>query len=186
MEEGILDLTEDHFEIEFRAVRKDGTIAYLVDRGYAQRNENGQLVRLIGATQDVTQRKLVEMKLKEEQLLHHRKITDAVISAQENERRHIGAELHDNVNQILTSAMLFVNLAESEPNDKNAFLRQAKAILGNAVTEIRKLSHSLIPPSLNAESLADALTRILDNTRRAGLAVDLEITRSTKPFSPKK
>lgn len=177
MKDGILDLTEDHFEIEFRAVKKNGSIAYLVDRGYAMRDEHGRIVRLIGATQDVTQRKLAEMKLKEEQSRHHRQVTDAVISAQENERRHIGAELHDNVNQILTSAMLFLNLAESEQKEKTTLLKQAKAILGNAVSEIRKLSHSLIPPSLNAESLTDALTRIVDNTRRSGLNVHSEITR---------
>lgn len=175
--EGIFNLPDDHFEIEFRVVKQDGSIAYLLDRGYALRDENGKLVRLIGATQDITQRKLAEMKLKEEQVLRHQEITDAVISAQENERRYIGAELHDNVNQILTSAMLYLNLAESEQSGKTSLLRQAKAILGNAVSEIRKLSHSLIPPSLNAESLTDALTRILETAKRSGLTIYSEITQ---------
>jgi signal transduction histidine kinase len=174
--EGVFNLPDDHFEIEFRVVKKDGSIAYLLDRGYALRDENGKLVRLIGATQDITQRKLAEIKLKGEQLMRHREVTDAVISAQENERRHIGAELHDNVNQILTSAMLYLNLAETEQANKTSLLKQAKEILGNAVSEIRKLSHSLIPPSLNAESLTDALTRILDTAKRSGLTVESEIT----------
>jgi two-component system sensor histidine kinase UhpB len=177
LKNSIEELASDHFEIEFRVVKKNGSIAYLSDRGYVVRDENGSVVRLIGATQDVTQRKLAEMKLKEEQLRHHREVTDAVISAQENERRHLGAELHDNVNQILTSAMLFLNLAESEEKDKTTLLKHARGILGNAMNEIRKLSHSLIPPSLNAESLSEALTRIVDNTRKSGLTVHSEVTR---------
>jgi signal transduction histidine kinase len=177
IKEGIFDFPDDHFEIEFRVMKEDGSIAYLLDRGYVLRDENGKIVRLIGATQDITQRKLAEIKLKEEQLIRHRQITEAVIFAQENERRHVGAELHDNVNQILTSAMLYLNLAEGEQTNKTPFLKQAKNILGNAVSEIRKLSHSLIPPSLNAESLTDALTRILDTARRSGLSVQSEITK---------
>jgi two-component system, NarL family, sensor histidine kinase UhpB len=175
MKENIPNSADDYSELEYRAIRKDGNTVYLLDRGYALRDENGKVVRLIGATQDNTHRKLAEMKLQQEQVLHHKKITDAVIIAQENERRHIGAELHDNVNQILTSAMLFLNLAEAEQHDKTPLLTQAKNILGTAVNEIRKISHSLIPPSLNAESLTDALTRIVENIKRSGIEVQAEI-----------
>jgi len=159
----------DHFQLEFRMLRKDGSIAYVVDKGYVIRDESGRPVRLIGATQDITLRKETELKLQEEQALKHKQITDAVIIAQENERNYLGAELHDNVNQILTSAQLYLNLATNEKENKDSFLKQAEKILGSAIKEIRKLSHTLIPPTLSSQTLVEALDNLCDTTEKSGL-----------------
>ena len=51
------------FEHEFRMKRDDGSWAYVVDRGYMIRDQHGKPLRLIGATQDITESKLAELKV---------------------------------------------------------------------------------------------------------------------------
>jgi PAS domain S-box-containing protein len=48
------------FEHEYRIVRPDGTVRWICDRGYPERNPAGHIVRFAGVAQDVTERKLAE------------------------------------------------------------------------------------------------------------------------------
>ncbi len=51
------------YSYEVRMIRKDGSILWTHVRGHANRNEEGSLVRLIGATVDVTDRKRADERL---------------------------------------------------------------------------------------------------------------------------
>ena len=51
----------------------------------------------------------------DEQVQRHKAITQASIAAQELEKTNISRELHDNVNQILMSAKLFMDTAKRTP-----------------------------------------------------------------------
>ena len=64
------------FSIEYRFRRPDGVYAYVYDRGYALRNEAGRVIRMIGATQDISQRKRVEQKMEKEKGL-----SDSIINS---------------------------------------------------------------------------------------------------------
>ncbi len=50
---------------EYRFRRRDGTYAYIYDRGFMLRNPEGRAVRMIGAMQDITARKKTEEALRE-------------------------------------------------------------------------------------------------------------------------
>ena len=54
----------ENFEIQCRVIRNNGTFAYIIDRGYAIRNEDGEAIRLVGVTQNVTEQKESEEKLR--------------------------------------------------------------------------------------------------------------------------
>ncbi|MBL7749325.1 MAG: PAS domain S-box protein, partial [Chitinophagaceae bacterium] len=54
----------DFFEIECRVLRGDGTYAHIHDKGYIIRNEEGKAIRLVGASSDITQKKLAEEELR--------------------------------------------------------------------------------------------------------------------------
>ncbi len=56
---------ELYWEDEYRFRRSDGTYAYVFDKGYIIRNTEGKPERMIGATQDVSQRKESEALLVE-------------------------------------------------------------------------------------------------------------------------
>lgn len=54
---------ENLFEAEYRVVKEDGTYAFIYDRGYIIRDERGKPLRVIGASQDITERKNAEQKV---------------------------------------------------------------------------------------------------------------------------
>ncbi len=133
---------------------------------------------ILALANNVTEKVLLEQKLKEEQVKKQLEITQAVIGAQEKERQQIGAELHDNVNQILASSRLYLGLAKRDIKLPNSFLDETEILITSAIAEIRSLSHSLIPPSLNDSELAEALANIIVIVTKTGsLKVDFDFKR---------
>lgn len=63
------DPNEYYWEDEYRFLRTNGEYAYVYDRGYILRDENGRPVRIIGASSDISERKLAEEKVKAERNL---------------------------------------------------------------------------------------------------------------------
>ncbi|QNA45282.1 hybrid sensor histidine kinase/response regulator [Lacibacter sediminis] len=59
------DKSATHFEEEYRFLRGDGEYIYVIDKGYAVRNEQGQVIRIIGSLQDITESKKAEAQLRE-------------------------------------------------------------------------------------------------------------------------
>lgn len=55
------------FNIEFRCVWPDGTIRWLLERGDVVRDQNGAPLNMLGVVQDITERKLVELKILQQQ-----------------------------------------------------------------------------------------------------------------------
>lgn len=49
---------------EYRFLKADGRYAYIYDKGFIIRNEKGEAIRMIGATQDISSRKKIEEELK--------------------------------------------------------------------------------------------------------------------------
>ena len=60
----VIDRGGAHWSAEYRFRNADGTYAAVLDRGYAVR-EGGATVRLVGAMQDVTERRRIEGRLRE-------------------------------------------------------------------------------------------------------------------------
>ena len=57
------------YDIEFRVVRPDGDVRWVWSRGFPVRNDRGEVYRIAGITEDITERKRAE---RERQLLHDR------------------------------------------------------------------------------------------------------------------
>lgn len=85
------------------------------------------------------------IRLEEELILQKQQLVEAVLNAQENERKTIGAELHDNINQVLTAVKLNLSLA-AEYKDNKALIQKCEKNIEVVMEEIRKLSKQLILP----------------------------------------
>ncbi len=52
-----------HWKAEYRYKRADGSYAFIFDRGYIIRDTNGKAIRMVGAMQDITERKQAEKEM---------------------------------------------------------------------------------------------------------------------------
>ena len=92
---------------EYRYLKADGNFANVIDKAIILRDETGKAYKVIGAIQDITQQKRLEQELLANELERQKAINQATIDTQEQERSEIGKELHDNVNQVLTTTKLY-------------------------------------------------------------------------------
>lgn len=121
--------------------------------------------------ENITAKVKLEKAFEEERNKKQFEITEAVISAQERERKEIGGELHDNVNQILAGSLLYLGLAKSTGPSAAGFLAESEKLVNAAIYEVRNLSHSLIPPHLAESDLGTALKNILKIIADSGMKI---------------
>jgi len=163
VQETIFDIinatSQNIFDIEYRFLGENGEYAYIYDRGYILRDNNGKAYRMIGAAQNITERKKLEQEILDQQ----KAISQATIDTQEKERTEISKELHDNVNQLLTTTKLYLDLALSSPELKDELVKKSSANISNAIAEIRTLSQSLMIPSLGDLGLVDSIEDLVEN-----------------------
>ncbi len=178
--ENILKYTEKNFEVEYRFQKDDGSYSHVYDRGIIIRGKDKKPIRMIGAAQDVSERKRLEKELLSNELEHQRAINRATVETQEQERTEIGKELHDNVNQVLTTTKLYLDLALSNAELKDELIQKSTKNIVNVINEIRQLSRSLMDPSIGDLGLIDSIHDLIENinlTRklRVSLTADEEI-----------
>jgi len=129
---------------------------------------------IMAISNNVTEKILLEKELEKQKTLKQHEITEAVISAQEQERQQIGRELHDNINQILASSRLYLSMVKKVSTKDTSALEETDNLINTAINEIRSLSHSMIPPSLSESELLEALRHLVYKTSRpSGIVFNL-------------
>jgi signal transduction histidine kinase len=97
-----------------------------------------------------------------------------IISAQEEERRRIARDLHDEIGQALTTLLVGLRTLEGAPTLESAQerARELRGIGGEALGEVRRLARGLRPSVLDDLGLVAALERYTaDYTQAHGIAV---------------
>lgn len=158
---------------EYRFRAKDGSYKTIYDRGYILRDDKGRPLRLIGAMQDVTLQRRLQQELIGEKVAHQKEIAQATIQVQEAERKQLGEELHDNINQLLATTKLYLDHALANPPEMHDFVRKSLLNINDIIEEIRTLSRSLAPPSLGDLGLEEALYELITTVGKTG---DLKFT----------
>lgn len=114
-------------------------------------------------SRDVTDRITVQQQLDTELASRQRKITAAVIKAQESERSQLGQELHDNVNQVLTTVKLYNEMLAGDIGAKDEILKKSTQYLQLCIDEIRSISKRLSAPTLGQISLTDSIHELVES-----------------------
>jgi PAS domain S-box-containing protein len=147
---------------EFCNKAKDGSL-YWVDATIVPfLNDNGKPTQYIEITNDITQKKLMERELVNQKIQEQKKIARAIISAEEKERNYIGQELHDNINQMLATARLFLGVARNKSKEADELIKYPIELLDSTVEEIRSLSQKLVTP-LKSSKLDDLIQHLLND-----------------------
>ena len=109
-----------------------------------------------------------------------RKLSELVIQAQEAERRRIARELHDSVNQILSSVTFRIGSVDAQMPDAHteikADLARAKELLTKGIDEVHRISDDLRPSELDSLGLLPALRSLCaEFQKKTNLSLKLKL-----------
>ncbi len=166
----------EQFDLNFR--RKDGTDLWGIVSTTPVPDEDGRFGSALGMVTDITGRKLAENELRRssDQI---REMAGKLITAQEEERRRIARELHDDIVQkiavlAITMSRLKMRLPAGEPIAVDLAAIQQR-VFGLA-DDVRQLSHQLHPALLEHAGLRVALASFTDEFKRLeGIEVELVV-----------
>ncbi len=100
----------------------------------------------------IYQRKMLkkQLELNETKARQQEEIISNTILAQENERKRIARDLHDEVGAMLSVVKLNVGRIEkkSGEHDAKVLAAETKQYLDEVITQVRRISRALLPPSL--------------------------------------
>lgn len=140
---------------------------------YPMPDEKGVITHVCIKAKNITQRKLLEKRLMQERKERKNKIIKATIEAQEKERSMIGRELHDNVNQVLTTVKLYTELSYQDETPNKELLKRAVHQINYCIEEIRSLSRRLAVPKsgeLGLEELIRDLVETINITKKTSIS----------------
>lgn len=159
--------------LDFRIVRGNGEVRQCHIEWRFEFDKEGVPVNLFGILQDVTDRKqaeenlrLLERKLTEQKIREHKKVARAIITGQEQERNHIGQELHDNINQILAGTKMYLSSAGNKSEEVRDLVKYPIELIDSSIEEIRLLCQRLVIPPKSIyldELIHDLLIKLKEN-----------------------
>jgi len=166
-----------HGELTHR--RRDGKRIHIESRAVAFYDSSGTRLGYVSVNRDITDRRRAEETI--------RALLNDIITAQEEERRRIARELHDETAQMLTSLLVGLRAVEESPQIELA--REAAGSLRTSVAAalegVKRIARGLRPSILDDLGLEEALERLgVEMARVHGFSVDLEVTGQRLPRLP--
>ena len=118
------------------------------------------------------QRKVIRYQIKLQRMEQDQQklLLNASIRLQEEERQRIAADLHDDAGPLLATARLYLNenLVNLDKSTQLQSIYNAKQIIDDTIQLIRKISHSLMPPTLKNFGLESAVNDLFQKISGSG------------------
>ena len=163
------------FEMSYRLRRHDGEYRWIVDRGVPRFSADNQFAGYIGACSDMTDRLRAEEGMRESRR-ELQYLSGQLIQAQEDERRRVARELHDDLNQGLALLSVEIDLLGHGLNgssDGRKRVRELSARVKELSSVVHDLSHQLHPSKLEQLGLVAAVRGLCKElARHHALAVE--------------
>jgi PAS domain S-box-containing protein len=190
----LLEGRVDHYALEKRYLRRDGSPVWVNLTRSIQRDPAGTAEYFIVLVEDISERKRAEEALRElnatlesrvaqrtAELLHRtrqlQKLTLELSETEDRERKRMAEILHDDLQQVLAAAKFHVSLMRNRAKDEAALQATAARIdqmLKEAIEKSRSLSHELSPAVMHHGDLTETLRWLANQVRaKHGLAVQV-------------
>lgn len=125
-----------------------------------------------------------QYQLKTAELQYQKDLLKAIINSQEEERKRIGMDLHDEVGSNLSSLRLMIeNFADEniEGLTITQFSKKCKNTIDGIITDVRDISHNLSPIVNDAYGLYDAIYDFCAEINMSGkVAVDISVDKAAE------
>ncbi|MGV3460327.1 MAG: ATP-binding protein [Flavobacterium sp.] len=155
-------------KIDFRFTRHTGEKRFGYIECRFEYDEDKTPLRLFGILQDITDRKKaeesarqLEHKIKEQKIQAQKKISKAIIKAQEQQKNFIAQELHDNISQILFGAKIHLGIAGRRNETVKELIKHPIDQINKAMDEIHLLSQNLVTPLTDVD-LKEIITNLIN------------------------
>jgi PAS domain S-box-containing protein len=175
-----VDAAEDRpYDLEFRLRHKKGHYVHVLSRGFPVRREpGGPIVRIVGTHFDLTERKQAEEAREREQSERARtELLGRMVFAQEDERRRIAREMHDQFGEQLTALGLRIRMlkeASADRADLSSLVEALEHVAQQLDRDVDHLVWELRPTALDDLGLRAALANyIQDWSVRVSVSAEL-------------
>jgi PAS domain S-box-containing protein len=180
--------TGQTYEAEYRLRGVDSQYRWFRARAVPLRDSHGAILKWYGTCSDIHDSKVLEQSIREnaielERMVESRtaalrRLSNRMITMQDEERRRIAREIHDGLGQELAAAKMILDgimAKDSSPSMQRASL-EASQLIDRAIQQVRTISHLLHPPLLDEVGLVSALRWFLEGlSDRSGIKVVLEV-----------
>src|ERR1700736_6205103 len=118
-----------------------------------------------------------------------RRLSSALLTSQDEERRRIARELHDGLGQELSGAKMMLDgivRPDLSMQWKEKAAAESSALIDRAIQQVRSMSHLLHPPLLDEVGLSSALEQYLEGfAKRSGIESSIDVPSHDFPrFKP--
>lgn len=164
---GTIDNSSDTWWGKYMFRCKDGTYKPVLERLYIVRDENGKAKRILGTMQDLSKVENVDDEMKQHRKIHHQQMAKKIITAEEVERKKMGFELNENINQVLATINFYLSQAKDELKENtSSWLEKAQELIAISIDEVRQISIQLSPHTLDMLGLKEALLSHLEEMEK--------------------
>jgi PAS domain S-box-containing protein len=176
------------YDCMYRMRGADSQYRWFRARAVPLRDSHGTIVKWYGTCSDIHDSKLLEQSIREnaielERMVENRtaalrRLSNRMMTMQDEERRRIAREIHDGLGQELAAAKMILDgilARDSSPSMRQASL-EASQLIDRAIQQVRTISHLLHPPLLDEVGLVSALQWYLEGlSERSGIQVVLKV-----------
>jgi PAS domain S-box-containing protein len=179
------------YDCDYRLRGANSQYRWFRARAVPLRDSQLAIVKWYGTCSDIHDSKLLEQSIREsaielERMVESRtaalrRLSNRMMTMQDEERRRIAREIHDGLGQELAAAKMILDGILAK--DSSPTMRQASAeasqLIDRAIQQVRTISHLLHPPLLDEVGLVSALRWFLEGlSERSGIRMALEVAPS--------
>lgn len=161
LQQVLANASDSLWEDEYRFAKADGGYAHVHDRAHII-YEDGKAVRMIGATQDITARIVLQQQLEESKIGKQRADTAALLTAHERLLSDTEKQLFDNFSQMLASIHIYLQIGRKNMPE-NVYLERCSEHINRLAQEVKKLFLSLRVPD-KLLGLFESITTLVNET----------------------
>jgi PAS domain S-box-containing protein len=176
------------YECDYRLRGADLQYRWFRARAVPLRDGHGEILKWYGTCSDIHDSKLLEQSIREDSIELERmvesrtaalrRLSNRMMTMQDEERRRIAREIHDGLGQELAAAKMILDgiiAKDSSPSIRQASLETSQ-LIDRAIQQVRTISHLLHPPLLDEVGLVSALRWFLEGlSERSGINVVLDV-----------